>query len=176
MSKFCLMTFSFVGSSPALVSPAKSSGSLPPSQLPIFLPAMLLGSVILAGLNDAIRVPERWKIWAIKTRSVPPSRAWSMFGSPAVPVVTLVDRGVVARELRLGDPLELEFDRRQHGQRSPAGCAAAAGAARRDEHHRRAGEGQHLSRESHVDRSSSSSRGRFAGRAADLVPLPDAGY
>ena len=44
MSKFCLMMFSLVGSSPAFVSAAKSSGSLPPSQLPIFLPAIAAGS------------------------------------------------------------------------------------------------------------------------------------
>ncbi len=149
MSKFCLMMFSLVGSSPALVRPANSSGSLPPSQLPIFLPAMVAGLVMLAALNDAIRVPERWKIWAIETRSVPPSRDWSMFGSqavpmsappvattwtlltfgppsssddvePGVPVVALVDRGVVPRELRLGDPLELELDGRQDGERRAA--------------------------------------------------------
>ena len=41
---------------------------------------------MLAALNEAIRVPERWKIWAIETRSVPPSRDWSMFGSQAVPM------------------------------------------------------------------------------------------
>ena len=86
MSKFCLMTFSLVGSSPALVSAANSSGSLPPSHDPIFLPAMVSGDVMLAALKPAIRVPERWKIWAIDTRSVPPSRDWSMFGSHAVPM------------------------------------------------------------------------------------------
>ena len=60
--------------------------------------------------------------------SAPPvATTWTllMFGPPSsscdvqpeVPVVALVDRRVVARELRLGDPLELELDRRQRGQR-----------------------------------------------------------
>ena len=112
------------------------------------MPAMLAGVVMLAALKPAIRVPERWKIWAIETRSVPPSRDWSMFGSQAVPmsappvattwtllmfgppssrlhvepevlVVALVERGVVAGELRLGDPLELELDRRQPASEAP---------------------------------------------------------
>ncbi len=54
--------------------------------MPIFLPAIWAGVVMLAVLKPAIRVPERWKIWAIETRSVPPSRDWSMFGSHAVPM------------------------------------------------------------------------------------------
>ena len=135
---------------------------------------------MFAALNDAIRVPERWKIWAIETRSVPPSRDWSMFGSQAVPmsappvattwtllmfgppsssvtsrpsvlVVALVERGVVAGELRLGDPLQLELDRRQRGER---GAAAAAGRTTgRDQQDARARmAGRHLPRQSH-DRS-----------------------
>ena len=48
-----------------------------------------------------------------------------MFGPPSserdvearVLVVALVERGEVAGELRLGDPLELELDRRQRGHR-----------------------------------------------------------
>ncbi len=69
-----------------MASAAKSSGSLPPSQLPIFLPAIVFGSVMFLSLNEAIRVPERWKSWEIETRSVPPSRDWSMLGSQAVPM------------------------------------------------------------------------------------------
>ena len=149
MSKFCLMMFSLVGSSPALVSPANSSGSLPPSQLPIFLPAIVAGLVMLAALNDAIRVPgaledlgDRDEVRAALARlehvrqpggpdvgaagrhdlDVVDVRAAEQQRDvePGVPVVALVDRGVVARELRLGDPLELELDRRQDGER----CAA----------------------------------------------------
>ncbi len=85
MSKFCLITFSLVGSSPALVSAANSSGSLPPSHEPIFFPAMSLGARMLLSLNETIRVPDRWKIWAIVTRSVPPSRDWSVLGTQETP-------------------------------------------------------------------------------------------
>ena len=142
MSKFCLITFSLVGSSPALVMAANSSGSLPPSHEPIFFPARSAGVRMFLSLKETIRVPERWRIWAIHTRSVPPSRDWSVFGTHETPrsappgrddlqvvdvraarqdrdvkagvlVVALVDRRVVAAELRLRHPLELELDRDQ---------------------------------------------------------------
>ena len=86
MSKSCLITFSLAGSKPNFVSAAKSSGSLPSSQLPIFLPWKSLIVVMFFVLNEAIRVPERWKTCAMETRSVPFSRDWSILGSQPVPI------------------------------------------------------------------------------------------
>ena len=85
------MTFSFAGSRPTFVSAAKSSGSLPRSQLPIFFPSKSFGATMFLSLNDAIRVPDRWKTCAIETRSVPFSRDWSIFGSHAVPMSAVPD-------------------------------------------------------------------------------------
>ena len=86
MSKFCLMTVSLVGSNPAFTRAANSSGSFPSSQLPIFFPSKSLIVVMFLVLNDAIRVPERWNVWAIETKSVPFSRDWSILGSQPVPM------------------------------------------------------------------------------------------
>ena len=102
-------------------------------------------------LNDTCSVPERWKIWAMSVMSAPCSRDASALGTQAmaksalpwasdglrhdvdaaledlrrrgpVLVVALVERGEVAGELGLGEPLQLQLDRRQRaggGRRRP---------------------------------------------------------
>ena len=94
---------------------------------------------MLAGLKDTPSVPERWKIWAMSTMLAPASRVASALGTQAmakstsplasctcgvtvgrvldqrhvqalVLEVALVLRRVVAGELRLGHPLQLQLD------------------------------------------------------------------
>ncbi len=123
-----------------LDSPAVTSNSLPKSQTPTFLPANLQMSSSPESFQATDRVPERWKIWAMSTRSEPASRASSTFGTheivnsgpsgaeptccgttvgppstnSTVEVLVLVEallvRREVAGELRLRRPLELQAD------------------------------------------------------------------
>ena len=51
--------------------PAVTSNSLPKSQTPTFLPASLQMSSSPVSFQATDRVPERWKIWAMSTRSEP---------------------------------------------------------------------------------------------------------
>jgi len=70
MSNCCWTSVtSLAGFSPAFVMPANSSNSLPKPQLPTFLPLSAAGSVTVSGFFDTWRVPERWKICAMSTRS-----------------------------------------------------------------------------------------------------------
>ena len=107
------------------------------------------------------RVPERWKIWAMSTRSEPASRASRTFGTHEIvnsgpsgaeptccgttvgPPSTNVDVQVllvevalllgreVAGELGLRGPLELEPDVGRLGRRRRRGRALGSGLARR---------------------------------------------
>ncbi len=58
-----------------------TSNSLPKSQTPTFLPASLHGSSMSLSFQVTLRVPERWKIWAMSTRSEPDSRASRTLGT-----------------------------------------------------------------------------------------------
>src|SRR6476646_5149497 len=73
--------FSRPGVRPDFRAPAVTSNSLPKPHTPTFLPAKPSGDVMLLDFHDTDRVPERWKIWAMSTRSEPPSRASSTFGT-----------------------------------------------------------------------------------------------
>ncbi len=46
-----------------------TSCSLPKSQTPTFLPLKSAGEVMLLSFQETESVPERWKIWAMLTRS-----------------------------------------------------------------------------------------------------------
>ena len=48
---------------------AVTSNSLPKSHTPTFLSAKSAGPVMPVSFHDTDRVPERWKIWAMLTRS-----------------------------------------------------------------------------------------------------------
>ena len=61
--------------------PAVTSNSLPKSQSPTFLPAALQMSSSPESFQATDRVPERWKTWAMSTRSEPDSRASRTFGT-----------------------------------------------------------------------------------------------
>ena len=64
--------FSRPGVRPQFVPrPAVTSNSLPKSQTPTFLPASLQMSSSPVSFQVTDRVPERWKIWAMSTRSEP---------------------------------------------------------------------------------------------------------
>ena len=60
-----------------------TSNSLPKSQTPTFLPAKSAGLVMFESFHDTDFVPERWKIWAMFTRSDGgvPSLASRTFGT-----------------------------------------------------------------------------------------------
>ena len=164
MSKSCCTSVtSDAGSRPASVMPANSSNSLPKPQLPTFLPFRSAGSVMSSALLDTCSVPERWKIWAMSVMPAPCSRDWSALGTqamaksalpwartvwgvmstppsristsrPCVPVEALVDGGVVAGELGLRDPLQLQLDRLELAggdRRSRPASAGAVGRRRR---------------------------------------------
>ena len=71
---YCLVgspLFSRPGVRPHVRAPAVTSNSLPKPQTPTFLPANLHGSSIALSFHDTDSVPERWKIWAMSTRSEP---------------------------------------------------------------------------------------------------------
>ena len=59
------------GVRPQLAQAAVTSNSLPKSQTPTFLPASLQVSSMPLSFQVTDRVPERWKIWAMSTRSEP---------------------------------------------------------------------------------------------------------
>ncbi len=75
----------FVGSMPALFSPAYSSASLPKPHEPTFLPFRSSGLVMFLSLNETCSVGERWKIWPMTTPSAPDSRGASMRGTQLMP-------------------------------------------------------------------------------------------
>jgi len=86
-----------------------TSYSLPKSQTPIFLPLNWSTVVMLLSFQDTERVPERWKIWAMLTRSqLPLSTATSALGtqprvnsgpSGAQPTVMLATFGPPSRSV-----------------------------------------------------------------------------
>jgi hypothetical protein len=76
--------FSRPGVRPQVSAPAVTSYSLPKSQTPTFLPANPHGSLISLLFQETDSVPERWKIWAMSTRSEPPSRASRTFGTQEI--------------------------------------------------------------------------------------------
>ena len=73
-------------SRPAFLAAAVTSNSLPKSQTPIFLPLKSAGLVTPVAFHDTDSVPERWKTWAMLTRSDAgePSRAWRTLGTQAM--------------------------------------------------------------------------------------------
>ena len=68
------------------MAPAVTSNSLPKSQTPTFLPAKSAGPVMFESFHDTDSVPERWKIWAMLTRSDAglPSRASRTLGTQLI--------------------------------------------------------------------------------------------
>ena len=57
------------GSRPYFLAAAVTSNSLPKSHTPTFLLAKSLGEVMFDAFHDTDSVPERWKTWAMFTRS-----------------------------------------------------------------------------------------------------------
>ena len=64
--------------------PAVTSNSLPKPQAPTFLPSSLQGSSSPVSFQVTDSVPERWKIWAMSTRSEPASRASRTLGTQEI--------------------------------------------------------------------------------------------
>ena len=117
-------------------SPASSSNSLPKPQLPTFLPRRSSTELMPESAQDTCSVALRSKIWAMLTTFAPSSRGTKARGThdtaksappesstgigtistaplqdghveAQVLVEALVEGGVVAGELRLGEPLQL---------------------------------------------------------------------
>ena len=72
------------GVRPHVSRPAVTSNSLPKSHTPTFLPASAQGSVMFSDFHVTERVPERWKTWAMSTRSEPLSRASRTLGTQLI--------------------------------------------------------------------------------------------
>ena len=72
------------GVRPAFLAAAVTSYSLPKSQTPTFLPLKSAGLVMFVSFQETDCVPERWKIWAMSTRSEGCSRASRTFGTQEI--------------------------------------------------------------------------------------------
>ncbi len=86
MSKSCSTRVKSVppARSARILAETSTSSSLPNGQAPIFLPAHWSTSVMPLSAQVTESVAERWKTWAICTRSEPDSRASSTFGTQAM--------------------------------------------------------------------------------------------